>query len=84
MFKLFQIVGRGHFATVWQGKYKGSMVAVKVFPAEWKHTFTAEKGVYELPLMKHAGIVNFLGSGWTPDESSWLIVLQLAEYVSGK
>ncbi|XP_033994610.1 anti-Muellerian hormone type-2 receptor-like [Trematomus bernacchii] len=80
--ELQQIVGRGHFATVWQGKYKGSMVAVKVFPAGWKHTFTAEKEVYELPLMKHAGIVNFLGSGWTPDESSWLIVLQLAEYGS--
>ncbi|KAK5912246.1 hypothetical protein CesoFtcFv8_002140 [Champsocephalus esox] len=80
--ELQQIVGRGHFATVWEGKYKGSMVAVKVFPEVWKHTFTAEKEVYELPLMKHAGIVNFLGSGRTPYESSWLIVLQLAEYGS--
>ncbi|KAK1901011.1 Bone morphogenetic protein receptor type-2 [Dissostichus eleginoides] len=79
---LQQIVGRGHFANVWQGKYKGSMVAVKVFPAGWKHSFIVEKEVYELPLMKHAGIVNFLGSGRTPDESSWLIVLQLAEYGS--
>ncbi|KAK5872223.1 hypothetical protein PBY51_012943 [Eleginops maclovinus] len=80
--ELQQIMGRGHFATVWKGKYKGSMVAVKVFPAGWKHTFAAEKEVYELPLMKHAGIVNFLGSGRKPDEGSWLIVMQLAEYGS--
>ncbi|XP_045931268.1 bone morphogenetic protein receptor type-2-like isoform X1 [Micropterus dolomieu] len=77
--ELQQIVGHGHFATVWQGKYQGSMVAVKVFPAGWKHIFTAEKEVYELPLMKHAGIVDFLGTGWKPDGGSWLIVLQFAE-----
>lgn len=59
------------------------MVAVKVFPAGWKHIFTAEKEVYELPLMKHAGIVDFLGTGWKPDGGSWLIVLQFAENVSG-
>lgn len=59
-------------------------MAVKVFPAGWKQKFTAEKEVYELPLMKHAGIVNFLGTGRKPDGGSWLIVLQFAKYVSGK
>ncbi|XP_068449584.1 anti-Muellerian hormone type-2 receptor-like isoform X2 [Clinocottus analis] len=76
--ELQHIVGHGHFAIVWQGKYKGSTVAIKVFPAGWKQKFTAEKEVYELPLMNHAGIVHFLGSGRKPDGSSWLI-MQLAE-----
>lgn len=79
---LFQIVSHGNFATVWQGKYQDSGVAVKVFPSGWKHKFTAEKEVYELPLMKHTGIVHFLGAGREPDGESWLIVLQFAEYVS--
>lgn len=57
-------------------------MAVKVFPADRKYRFSAEKEVYELPLMKHAGIVYFLGTGRKPD-SSWLIVLQFVEYVSG-
>lgn len=83
MFILFQIVGGGHFATVWQGTYQGSIVAVKEFPAGWKHIFTAEKEVYELPLMKHAGIVHFLGTGMKPGGESWIIVLQFAERVSG-
>ncbi|KAM9361310.1 bone morphogenetic protein receptor type-2-like [Symphorus nematophorus] len=80
--ELQQIVSHGCFATVWQGKYQASMVAVKVFPAGWKHKFTVEKEVYELPLMKHAGIVHFLGTGTKPDEGSWLIVLQFVEYGS--
>nr|XP_040060339.1 anti-Muellerian hormone type-2 receptor-like [Gasterosteus aculeatus aculeatus] len=77
--ELQQILGHGYFATVWQGKYKGSVVAVKVFPASRKHKFTAEKEVYELPLMNHAGIVPFLGSGSKPDGGGWLIVLQFVE-----
>ncbi|XP_034725694.1 anti-Muellerian hormone type-2 receptor-like [Etheostoma cragini] len=77
--ELQQIVGYGHFANVWRGKYQGSTVAVKVFPASWKTKFTAEKEVYELPLMKHAGIVHFLGTGRKPDGGGWLIVLQFAE-----
>ncbi|KAM6947901.1 bone morphogenetic protein receptor type-2-like [Lycodopsis pacificus] len=74
-----QIVGRGYFANVWKGKYKGSIVAVKVFNDDRKHTFTAEKEVYELPLMNHAGIVHFLGSGSAPGGGGGLIVLQFAE-----
>ncbi|KAM7402362.1 hypothetical protein PAMP_017608 [Pampus punctatissimus] len=60
------IVAHGHFATVWKGKYKESVVAVKVIPASWEHQFTTEKEVYELPLMKHDGIVHFLGTGRKP------------------
>uniref|UniRef100_A0A3Q1EW03 receptor protein serine/threonine kinase n=1 Tax=Acanthochromis polyacanthus TaxID=80966 RepID=A0A3Q1EW03_9TELE len=77
-----QIVGQGHFATVFQGKYKGSVVAVKVLPPDWKVKFTTEKEIFELPLMTHAGIVHFLGTGRKPDDNSCFIVLQFAEYGS--
>lgn len=77
-----QIVSHGNFATVWIGTYQESRVAVKVFPASGKRNFTVEKDVYELPLMRHSGIVHFLGSARRPYEDSWLIVLQFAENVS--
>ncbi|XP_060925171.1 anti-Muellerian hormone type-2 receptor-like [Limanda limanda] len=80
--ELQQILGRGYFATVWQGKYRGSTVAVKVFPAGGRYTFASEKEVYELPLMKHAGILPFLGTGRKAGDSSWFIVLKFAEYGS--
>uniref|UniRef100_A0A3B5PY59 receptor protein serine/threonine kinase n=1 Tax=Xiphophorus maculatus TaxID=8083 RepID=A0A3B5PY59_XIPMA len=76
------VLGRGHFATVYQGKQRGSVVAVKVYTANWKHQFINEKGVYELPLMKHERILQFLGTEWKPDDSSLLIVLQYAEHGS--
>lgn len=79
----FQIVGRGHFATVWRGNYQKFEVAVKVFPAGCKLEFTWEKEVHELPLMEHAGIVHFLGAGSKVESEEWLIVLDLAAYVSG-
>lgn len=79
----FQVVGRGHFATVWQGNYRGSAVAVKVFPAGRQREFTSEKEVYQLPLMKHAGIVDFLGAGRKPGGGEWLVVVELAACVSG-
>ncbi|XP_041634753.1 bone morphogenetic protein receptor type-2-like isoform X2 [Cheilinus undulatus] len=77
--KLQQIVSHGHFATVWKGRHQGCVVAVKVYPAGWKDKWSAEKEVYELPLMNHAGIVPFLGAGRKTD-GSWLMVLQFAEY----
>ncbi|KAM7006190.1 bone morphogenetic protein receptor type-2-like [Tautogolabrus adspersus] len=80
--ELQQIVSCGHFATVWKGEYHGFVVAVKVFPVGWKDKWTAEKEVYELPLMKHAGIVPFLGAGRKLDGGSWLMVLQFLEYGS--
>ena len=77
-------IGRGHFATVWQGKYQGAVVAVKVFPSGCKHGFTSERNIYELPLMEHSGIARFLGAGKSRDEGKWLIVLELASCVSGQ
>ncbi|XP_061591995.1 bone morphogenetic protein receptor type-2-like [Cololabis saira] len=79
---LQQAVGQGHFATVFQGKYKGSVVAVKIYPAAWRQTFTKEKEIYELPLMKHNGIAQFIGTGQKPEDNSWFIVLQHADYGS--
>ncbi|XP_055077984.1 anti-Muellerian hormone type-2 receptor-like [Periophthalmus magnuspinnatus] len=61
--QLQQILCKGTFAAVWKGSYQGSQVAVKLFPLTWRHKFTAEREIYQLPLMAQTGIVQFLGSG---------------------
>ncbi|XP_069580818.1 anti-Muellerian hormone type-2 receptor-like [Brachyistius frenatus] len=80
--ELQQIVGRGHFGTVFRGRLRGCVVAVKVFPAGWTQRFSSERQVYELPLMKHDAIVSFLGAGRKHADSSGFIVLQFAEHGS--
>ncbi|XP_035994523.1 bone morphogenetic protein receptor type-2 isoform X2 [Fundulus heteroclitus] len=80
--ELQEVLGRGQFATVYQGNYGRSVVAVKVYPANWKHRYFKEKEVYELPMMKHERITEFLGTGRKADDGSLLIVLQYAEYGS--
>lgn len=75
-----QVIGYGHFGSVWQGTFQGSSVAVKVFPSELKQWFTKEKDVYILPLMKHSGIVHFLAAGRMGKEN--VLLLELATEVS--
>ncbi|NP_001098366.1 Mullerian inhibiting substance type II receptor precursor [Oryzias latipes] len=80
--ELQQVVGQGHFATVFKGNYTETAVAVKVYPAGWKDKFTTEKDIYELPLMRHAGIAHFLGAGRNPRDRSWFVVVEFAEHGS--
>nr|XP_015823529.2 bone morphogenetic protein receptor type-2 isoform X1 [Nothobranchius furzeri] len=80
--ELQEVLGRGNFATVFQGKHNKSVVAVKVYPADRRSRFAREKKIFELPLMMHRGIVEFLGTGQKPDSGSWFIVLQHAKYGS--
>ncbi|KAM9813235.1 anti-Muellerian hormone type-2 receptor-like [Neosynchiropus ocellatus] len=79
-----QIVATGHFFVHWKGLYRGSTVAVKVFPPSRKHRFLREKEAYQLPLMKHAAIAHFLGTGGKTgaDGTSWFIVLRSTDHGS--
>ncbi|XP_053346919.1 anti-Muellerian hormone type-2 receptor-like [Clarias gariepinus] len=71
-----KVLACGSFASVWQGTFQGSLVAVKVFPTALKQEFTKEKDVYKLPLMMHSGIVRFLANGKMGNE--FVLVLELA------
>ncbi|KAM6979726.1 bone morphogenetic protein receptor type-2-like [Aplochiton taeniatus] len=79
--QLQEVLGRGHFATVWHGTYQGSPVAVKIFPSGCKQQFWSEKDVYQLPLMVHSGIASFLRAmkiGRKSGEEEWVLLLELA------
>ena len=78
---MLQVIGTGHFATVWRGVQKGEMVAVKVYLAGNKQSFTTEREVYKLPFLVHAGIADFLGAGRL-EGGEMVLVLELAAYVS--
>ncbi|KAJ7998839.1 hypothetical protein DPEC_G00209130 [Dallia pectoralis] len=80
--KLQQIVGRGHYSSVWIGTYRDAPVAVKVFPKGHMREFTSEREVYFLPHLAHPGITQFLGAGRKLDSSEWVMLLELAPWGS--
>ncbi|XP_017331276.2 anti-Muellerian hormone type-2 receptor isoform X2 [Ictalurus punctatus] len=75
-----KVVACGHFASVWRGTFRGSLVALKVFPTALQKEFTKERDVHKLPLMMHSGIVRFLGDGKMGKE--FVLVLELATHGS--
>nr|BBP93678.1 anti-Muellerian hormone type II receptor [Plecoglossus altivelis] len=79
--ELLEVIGTGHFATVWRGCQQGAMVAVKRYLAGNEHSLTTEREVYELPLLVHAGIAVFLGAGRLKG-GEMVLVLELAAYGS--
>uniref|UniRef100_A0A3B3T4K6 receptor protein serine/threonine kinase n=1 Tax=Paramormyrops kingsleyae TaxID=1676925 RepID=A0A3B3T4K6_9TELE len=76
------VVVSGHFSSVWQGCLNKATVAVKVFPAAHRRSFIKEREVFGLPLMEHPGLVYFLGAGMEPTGGHWVLLLELAKYVS--
>ncbi|KAJ8257965.1 hypothetical protein GJAV_G00191660 [Gymnothorax javanicus] len=75
--ELHQMVGQGHFASVWSGYLRGTAVAVKVFPTRSLPQFLREKRVYSLALLDHPGVLCFLGAGLAPQSRDHFLVLEL-------
>ncbi|KAJ8371963.1 hypothetical protein AAFF_G00298360 [Aldrovandia affinis] len=80
--ELHQVVGQGHFASVWRACLHGAPVVVKVFSAHYTPEFQREREVYSLPLLDHAGVVRFLGAGRGWPAGDGFLVLELAVHGS--
>uniref|UniRef100_A0A8C9RNT0 receptor protein serine/threonine kinase n=1 Tax=Scleropages formosus TaxID=113540 RepID=A0A8C9RNT0_SCLFO len=74
----------GDFASVWQACLDGTPVAVKAFPAAHAQKFIHERKVFELPLMEHSSLVQYLGAGRELRGGERVLVLELAEHGSLK
>ncbi|XP_036388534.1 anti-Muellerian hormone type-2 receptor-like [Megalops cyprinoides] len=80
--ELQQMLGQGHFASVWRGCWGGAAVAVKVFPPQQRQQFLRERDVHMLPLMEHVGVVCFLGAGSKMEGGDTVLVMELAHHGS--
>ncbi|KPP75132.1 anti-Muellerian hormone type-2 receptor-like, partial [Scleropages formosus] len=78
------LLGQGSFASVWQACLDGTPVAVKAFPAAHAQKFIHERKVFELPLMEHSSLVQYLGAGRELRGGERVLVLELAEHGSLK
>lgn len=60
--KLATIVGQGRYGSVWKGSIGDQDVAVKIFPAHYRHYFQNEKDTYCLPFMEHSSLLKYYGA----------------------
>lgn len=60
---LVEQAAQGSFGTVWRGMYRDSPVAVKIFPAGERQSWSNEERFYRLSQMQHPNILRFIGVG---------------------
>lgn len=66
--KIDQLISHGRYGDVYRGLLGASEVAVKVLTAAQCRCYANERDVLSLPLMRHPGVVEFLGcrEDWLP------------------
>ncbi|XP_022904436.1 activin receptor type-2A [Onthophagus taurus] len=60
--QLVEIKARGRFGAVWKGKNKSDEVAVKIFPAQDKQSWSTEQEIFKLAQMDHSNILHFIAA----------------------
>ena len=59
---LVRIVGEGRYGKVWQAKWHGEDVAVKIFSSHFEASWQRETEIYETVLLQHKTILGFIAS----------------------
>lgn len=77
----WQLIGRGHYGTVYRGCLNEHCVAVKLFSSTNRQNYTTERSIYCLPLLQqHDNIARFLAADERTTGDGRLEFLILMEY----
>lgn len=59
---LQEIVGKGRFGEVWQGRWCGEDVAVKIFSSRDERSWFREAEIYQTVMLRHENILGFIAA----------------------
>ncbi|KAL3854908.1 hypothetical protein ACJMK2_014143 [Sinanodonta woodiana] len=74
---LLECIGKGRYGEVWQGRYHGEKVAVKIFSSRDESSWRRETEIYNTCLLRHDNILTYYASDMTSRNSCtqlWLIM----------
>ena len=77
------LTGRGRYGSVRKGTLHGEEVAVKIFPAWFRHYFLSERDIYSLPWMDNSSLVHFYGADERPTEAGVEYLLVMSHVSQG-
>ncbi|KAM6348112.1 activin receptor type-1C [Alca torda] len=76
---LQEIVGKGRFGEVWQGKWCGEDVAVKIFSSRDERSWFREAEIYQTVMLRHENILGFIAAD-NKDNGTWTQLWLVSEY----
>ncbi|XP_037090851.1 bone morphogenetic protein receptor type-2-like [Pollicipes pollicipes] len=77
------VLGRGRYGSVREGLLYGEDVAVKIFPAWYRHYFMSERDIYSLPWMDHPSLAHLYGADERVTEAGTEYLLVLSHVPQG-
>ena len=60
--QLVDTIGNGRFGEVWKGRWRGEMVAVKIFSSREEESWQREVEIYQTIMLRHENILGFIAA----------------------
>lgn len=77
---LVRVIGQGRFGEVWQGKWRGESVAVKIFSSIDEKSWFREVEIYQSVMLRHPNVLGFIAAD-NKDNGTWTQLWLIMEYV---
>lgn len=77
--QLIDVIGKGRFGEVWRGKWRGEMVAVKIFSSREESSWFREAEIYQTKMLRHENILGFIAAD-NKDNGTWTQLWLVTDY----
>uniref|UniRef100_A0A7G3ANA7 receptor protein serine/threonine kinase n=1 Tax=Lutzomyia longipalpis TaxID=7200 RepID=A0A7G3ANA7_LUTLO len=77
--QLVQIIGKGRFGEVYQGRWRGENVAVKIFSSREECSWFREAEIYQTVMLRHENILGFIAAD-NKDNGTWTQLWLVTDY----
>lgn len=76
---LIETIGKGRFGEVWRGKWRGDLVAVKIFSTRDERSWMREVEIYQTVMLRHENILGFIAAD-NKDNGTWTQLWLITDY----
>ncbi|XP_076346055.1 TGF-beta receptor type-1-like isoform X1 [Tachypleus tridentatus] len=77
--QLVKIIGKGRYGEVWQGRWNGEPVAVKIFSSRDERSWFREVEIYQTVMLRHENILGFVAAD-NKDNGTWTQLWLITDY----
>jgi len=75
--QLIEVIGKGRFGEVWKGRWRGDLVAVKIFSSRDEQSWFREVEIYQTAMLRNEHILGYIGADNKGKLSSILSIIPI-------